>query len=569
MGMIWRQACRPPDKLIPLCLSPSLPACLPAPLACGCLPVCLPGCVLAWPCACLAGWLLLQALREAHAVPAAWDAGESAREQLQTLQQQLNQQTTQQQQHTEAVQSAVAGWLNKLQDAFPGLGYAPRWDAKLLQAALQGLSLVAAAAGGANGAGPAAATADAADRAAGVMVALLRHHSPTVQQLVWQLLQSAVAAAAEPSSSSSSVAATDRPVLHLLLLPWVLECLVVEQLSSQDSKPAACTLLMALLQHGGSSVAQQLLPWRPWVSSCAGDTAGDALNEALAAFLAQGLGRQPGQGSGEAGFWAGRLAVVLQDLFSSRGDVRRAAGRQLLLLMLKGSELPPEDSLEDVTGERRTPNFAGAQIGRGPFGGRLPSHKLVLIAPTARRAQTGTMHGGGLTLHCAITVGVPHAVVLWHAVLPMHADDPFKGLLGATAAAAGSTAAGAAAGGSSSSSRFLLPPDLLTDASASLAAAFSRQDVLNLLAVLVNKVGGRTAGLPCAAAVACHCLELLAPARDHLCHSHHQGVRPFHKWSLCAFLPVQTPLPAPPSSLNLRLTSPATGSGPGAAALCC
>lgn len=195
------------------------------------------------------------------------------------------------------------------------------------------------------------------------MVALLRHHSPTVQQLVWQLLQSAVAAAAVPpsTSSSSSVGAADRPVLHLLLLPRVLECLVVEQLSSQDSKPAACTLLMALLQHGGGSVAQQLLPWRPWIGSCAGDTAGDALNEALAAFLAQGLGRQPGQGSGEAGFWAGRLAVVLQDLFSSQVDVRRAAGRQLLLLMLDGSELPPED-LEDITGERRAPYLAGAHI---------------------------------------------------------------------------------------------------------------------------------------------------------------------------------------------------------------
>lgn len=119
-------------------------------------------------------------------------------------------------------------------------------------------------------------------------------------------------------------------------------------------------------------------------------------------------------------------------------------------------------------------------------------------------AQTGALHGWGLTLHYAISVGVPRAVVLCHAVLPMHADDPFKGLLGTTAAAApGSTVAGAAAGGGSgSSSRFLLPPDPLTDASASLAAAFSRQDVLNLLAVLANKVGGRTAGLPCTAAVA-------------------------------------------------------------------
>lgn len=159
----------------------------------------------------------------------------------------------------------------------------------------------------------------------------------------------------------------------------------------------------------------------------------------------------------------------------------------------------------------------------------------VLTAPTARRVQTGAMQRGGLTLHCAITVKIPHAVVLWHAVLPMHADDPFKGLLGATAAAAGSSAA---AGGSSSSSRFLLPPDPLTDASASRAAAFSRQDVLNLLAVLANKVGAHTAGLPCAAAAACHSLpgavdpssrpSLSLPPTP-------RGAPITHKWSLCAF----------------------------------
>lgn len=73
----------------------------------------------------------------------------------------------------------------------------------------------------------------------------------------------------------------------------------------------------------------------------------------------------------------------------------------------------------------------------------------------------------------------------------LHAEDPFKGLLSSGTAAHTSSSSStpkAAAGDGSSSSRFLLPPDPLTDASASLAAAFSRQDVANLLAVLANKV---------------------------------------------------------------------------------
>jgi hypothetical protein len=73
-----------------------------------------------------------------------------------------------------------------------------------------------------------------------------------------------------------------------------------------------------------------------------------------------------------------------------------------------------------------------------------------------------------------------------------HADDPFRGLLSCSTAAdssrSSSTPKAAPDGDGISSSRFLLPPDPLTDASASLAAAFSRQDVANLLAVLANKV---------------------------------------------------------------------------------
>lgn len=105
-----------------------------------------------------------------------------------------------------------------------------------------------------------------------------------------------------------------------------------------------------------------------------------------------------------------------------------------------------------------------------------------------------------------------------HTQNPVHttAEDPFKGLLmatkppGATAstastststsvlhqAAAGlftttthyrSSTSSSTSSTTTSSSRFLLPPDPLTDASASLAANFSRQDVLNLLAILVNQ----------------------------------------------------------------------------------
>lgn len=317
---------------------------------------------------------VVQALREAHAVPAAWEAGEEALRQLQSLKQQLHtlQQLTQhqqqhhQQQQQHEVLGVVLGWLDRLQAAFPGLGYAPRWDAKLLQGALHGLSLVAATCCESDTAGAVAPSADVqpaagaaaavsrgntrpstGERVAGFVVSLLRHHSPTVQQLVWQLLQSAVAAAAEHSSSRSSRSqptAPGSPAIQLLLMPKVLECLVVEQLSRPNSKAAACTLLMGLLQHGGSSIAQQLLPWRPWICSCAGDTAGDALNEALTAYLSQGPD-QPDQ----EGFWGGQLAGVLQDLFSAHGEVRRLAGRQLLQLMTAGCDMTQEE-LEDYTG---------------------------------------------------------------------------------------------------------------------------------------------------------------------------------------------------------------------------
>jgi hypothetical protein len=208
------------------------------------------------------------------------------------------------------------------------------------------------------------------------MVALLRHDSPSVQQLVWTLLQSAVAAASEQDSSSSSgpVAGPGRglsPVMHLLLLPDVLQCLVVEQLSSAASKPAACALLMGMLRCGsssggggsGSCIARQLLPWRPWISSCAGDTPGDALNNTLTALLEQGSGPtatqgladscQPGQGlgqePGQSGFWSKGGVSVLQDLFSVDGGVRRAAGRALLQLLTAGADLGPEE-MEGITG---------------------------------------------------------------------------------------------------------------------------------------------------------------------------------------------------------------------------
>lgn len=300
----------------------------------------------------------LQALAAAHAVPAAWEAGEQALQQLPVLQQQLQalqQHATQQQQQQDG--DPVSAWLSKAEEGLSGLGYAPRWDAKLLQGALHGLSLVAAAAAApgsgqeaVSGSSPGSWQAAAVQRVAGMMLALLRHHSPSVQQLVWQLLQAAV-------ESSAGGAQQSCPTVDLLLLPDVLECLVVEQLSSSDAKPAACTLLVRLLRCWGSSVAQQLLPWRTWISSCGGDAAGDGLNAALAAFLDKGPpGAQEGQGgAGQPegrleGFWAGRLAAVLQDLFSASSGVRQAAGRQLLHLMTQGCDMEPEE-LEEYTGE--------------------------------------------------------------------------------------------------------------------------------------------------------------------------------------------------------------------------
>jgi hypothetical protein len=173
---------------------------------------------------------------------------------------------------------------------------------------------------------------------------------------------SSSSAAAAAAAAEHNQRAAQSPAVTLLLLPCVLECLIVEQLSSSEAKPAACRLLMGLLQQGGSS-AQQLLPWRPWISSCTGDTAGDALDAALSGILSQGLGqseRALGQEQDQQGFWAGGMVVLLQDLFSVSGEVRRRAGRQLLQVMTAGADMNAEE-LEEYTGEPSLLNDCYAQ----------------------------------------------------------------------------------------------------------------------------------------------------------------------------------------------------------------
>jgi len=341
----------------------------------------------------------LQALQDAQAVPLAWAAGEELLLQLQPLQQQLQPRQPQlqpQQPQQQQVLVLVGGWLQKLQEALPGLGYGPRQDTKLLQAVLHGLSLIAAAAAAAGGGGglqgpvaekEAAAISTAApagvsaagdssvscswpgttQRVGDVLECLLRHQSSSVRQTAWQLLRSAVAAAQHDSSSSRDGGRQPPAVVQLLLLPQVLECLVVEQQGVAGPEAAAAAaaaeLLTGLLRCGGAAVAQRLLPWRPWITSTA---AGDAnsssssrLNAALASFLDQQGLVQGSRGAAEPreqGFWTSRLAAVLQDLFSVDGGVRRAAGRGLLLLLTAGAEgeeqeqLGPEE-LQDFAGE--------------------------------------------------------------------------------------------------------------------------------------------------------------------------------------------------------------------------
>lgn len=325
----------------------------------------------------------MQALAAAHAVPTAWQAGEEALKQLPALQQRLQalqplQQQQRPQQGSQEVQKAqgdVSAWLNKIEEGLAGLGYAPRWDAKLLAGTLHGLSLVAASAaaacssiqgGASDGVGSGSWEAAAVQRVSGVMLTLLRHHSPSVRQLVWQLLQSAVESLAAgrdlaPGGSSSPGDAEQSPVVRLLLLPEVLECLVVEQLNSADAKPAVCRLLLCMLRCQGSSVAPRLLTWRAWISSCAGDAAGDGLIAAVGLFLdnpADKAGLDQGwsesdltEDHGQEGCWSGGVAAMLQDLFSTKSELRRDAGRQLLQVLVPGVPLGPNE-ICDLTGTR-------------------------------------------------------------------------------------------------------------------------------------------------------------------------------------------------------------------------
>jgi hypothetical protein len=380
----------------------------------------------------------LQALQAAAAVPEAWAAGDAVRRELQALLQQLLATGQQQQLLREVMGAFSAAWLPRLREALAGLGYAAKADARLLQCALQGLSLIAAAAA-------AAADGDSAmaEQAAAVLLSLLQHAQPSVQQLALQLLQSAVDAAEESlcgSDSESDSADWLRPpaVLQLLQQPQVVRWLVMRGLapSTHQGRRQVATkvalLLAVLLRCGGPSAAAVLLPWRAWVccfaapgagSSVAGAASGSSCDALLAAMDAAGAAldeeRQQGQADGggerEGGalgrFWSSRVAAVLQDLFSASTAVRSAAGRQLLALLVHAQAqqggLPGlAGVLDEYAGERcvewvgcvlswqrthqRQHAWAGPRHGRGWLA--VPLRHLPLCLPRPAVAVVARAH---------------------------------------------------------------------------------------------------------------------------------------------------------------------------------
>jgi hypothetical protein len=170
--------------------------------------------------------------------------------------------------------------------------------------------------------------------------------------VVLQLLVNAAAAVAE-----APAAAAQQPVVQLLMLPAVTEHLVVQGLADQQMRLQSSSILLSLLRGlGYSAAAAWLVPWRCWISCFAGDESAPALAEALQGLTQQQLQEQQQLGQDEfggPGFWQSPALCVLQDLFSVRADLRRAAGRQLLRLLLGGEEQQEEemDEFEAFAGE--------------------------------------------------------------------------------------------------------------------------------------------------------------------------------------------------------------------------
>jgi hypothetical protein len=230
---------------------------------------------------------------------------------------------------------AADRWMGRVLKAVPSLGFNPRADARLLQAVLHGLTVVVSV-----------ESAQQQQQAGQLLVKLLSQQQQVVSQL---LMGAAAAAASEPPAAAAAVQQLARhpPVVHLLMLPQVTEHLVVHGLSDQQTRLQSCSILLSLLQQAGlSAAAAWLVPWRCWISCCAGDASAPALAEALEGLTQQQLQEQQQLGLDEfggPGFWQSPAVCVLQDLFSVRADVRRAAGRQLLRLLLGGEEQQEEE----------------------------------------------------------------------------------------------------------------------------------------------------------------------------------------------------------------------------------
>jgi hypothetical protein len=249
---------------------------------------------------------------------------------------------------------AVEDWLSLLEAAIPGLGFSHAADVRLLQSALQGLSLCSKAAvgGGQRGTGVVAAmpalAAAASAAAAGwgpvcgqLLIRLLSHEQTSVQRLIYQLLASALEADTTTTSSSRShgakrsstavgtAAAADRvvAVVQLLCQPLVLEYLVVEGLGSSSTRAAAVAVLEGLLLHGSTqqAVASAAVHWAGWVSCYQGDATAGPLVEAW-----QVAAEQAGDDSSSASSGWQQVEGQIRRLFSCQAGVRRQAGKQLL-----------------------------------------------------------------------------------------------------------------------------------------------------------------------------------------------------------------------------------------------
>jgi hypothetical protein len=287
---------------------------------------------------------VLQAVQAAHAAAAA--AEEAAGPLLLQL---------------EANPAQVADkWIDGALAAVASLGFNPRADVRLLHSVMHGLAVVISE-----------GDRQHKQQAGKLLLKLLSQQQQQQQQLVLQLLVSAASAASEVPAA----AAAQQPVVQLLMLPDVTEYLVVQGLADQQLRPQSSSILLSLLRSVGfSASAAWLVPWRCWISCFAGDQSAPALAEALEGLNQQQLQEQQQLGQDEFGgpdFWQSPALYVLQDLFSVRADVRRAAGRQLLRLLLGGEEQQEDelDEYEAFAGEHHAAavcsvNHASGMLGR-------------------------------------------------------------------------------------------------------------------------------------------------------------------------------------------------------------